>query len=213
MKTAALLFLLPLLFTSSPAAPPVTVTTTLHAAVAALPKAADTPAGYTAAEFTHWTDEDQDGCNTRSEVLLEEATTPPAADPRCVLTGGAWHSYYDKKDHTTATSLAVDHLVPLADAWRSGAAAWSPDERRRFANDTEDPRTLAAITSAEDRLKGDRDPAHWEPSDDGADCRYVAEWTAVKSRWRLTADAAEHKALTTMAAECPEEPLTYTHAR
>ncbi|MFG3256200.1 DUF1524 domain-containing protein [Streptomyces sp. NPDC048172] len=198
----------------APAAPGDSRTVSLSRAVASLPVAGEKPRGFAREKFAHWSDPDQDGCSTRAEVLIEEATTPPAVDGRCTVTGGKWHSYYDKKDHTGAHALAVDHLVPLGEAWESGAGSWKPEEREAYANDVDDPRTLAAVTAAEHRAKGDTsDPARWEPSDDGADCRYVAEWAAVKHRWGLSADKKERAALKNMAAECPPENVTVTKAR
>ncbi|GGX05271.1 HNH endonuclease family protein [Streptomyces chryseus] len=194
------------------AAPGDTVSTTVEQAIEKLPVAAEDSSGYNAAKFRHWTDPDQDGCDTRAEVIIAEATTPPAVDGRCTITGGAWHSYYDKRDHSGAGALDVDHLVPLAEAWRSGASAWTAEERERFANDLGDPRVLAAVTASEKRLKGDRDPARWEPSDDSADCRYIAEWAAVKGRWKLSLDPAELAALRNMVAECPTEEISYEMA-
>ncbi|MBT2400220.1 HNH endonuclease family protein [Streptomyces sp. ISL-100] len=191
------------------AAPGDTVSTTVEKAIENLPVAAEDSAGYSIGKFKHWTDPDQDGCSTRAEVLIAEATTPPAVDRWCTITGGAWHSYYDKKDHSGAGSLDVDHLVPPAEAWRSGAWAWTDEERERYANDMADPRVLAAVTASEKRLKGDRDPARWEPSDDSADCRYIAEWAAVKGRWKLSVDSAELAALQNMVVECPTEEITY----
>ncbi|MBT2489377.1 HNH endonuclease [Streptomyces sp. ISL-96] len=191
------------------AAPGDTVTTTVEKAIENLPVAAEDSAGYNISRFKHWTDPDQDGCSTKAEVLISEATTPPAVDRWCTITGGAWHSYYDKKDHDGAGSLHVDHLVPLAEAWRSGASAWTDEERERYANDMADPRVLAAVSATEKRKKGDRDPARWEPSDDSADCRYIAEWAAVKGRWKLSVDETELAALQNMVVECQTEEITY----
>ncbi|WP_028811713.1 GmrSD restriction endonuclease domain-containing protein [Streptomyces flavidovirens] len=186
-----------------------TVTVTVEKAIENLPVAAEESSGYSAGKFRHWTDPNQDGCDTRAEVLIAEATTPPTVDGWCTITGGAWHSYYDKKDHSGAGALGVDHLVPVAEAWRSGASGWTAEERERFANDMDDPRALVAVTAAEKRRKGDKDPARWEPSDDGADCRYLAEWAAVKARWKLAVDPGELAALRNMVAECPAEEITY----
>ncbi|MFH8371321.1 HNH endonuclease [Streptomyces sp. NPDC018031] len=198
------------------AAPGDTVTTTVARALTLLPVAAEDRTGYHRGLFEHWTDEDQDGCDTRDDVLLAEAVTPPTADAGCrALVGGAWPSYYDKQDHTGSGGLGVDHTVPLAEAWDSGASRWSAEERRAFANDRDDPRVRNAVSAAEVRRKGDRDPARWEPSDDSADCRYIAEWVVVKARYRLSADHAELAVLDNMAAECPDEEMeiTYTIAR
>lgn len=195
------------------AAPGDTVKTTVRQAIARLSRAVEDRTGYTRSKFRHWIDADRDGCDTRAEVLIVEATSPPQVGDRCALTGGAWHSYYDKKDHARASDLGIDHMVPLAEAWDSGADAWSPQERQEYANDLGDPRSLAAVTAAETRAKGDQDPAQWEPSDDGADCRYLAEWVAVKTRWRLTVDTAEVAALSELSSECEDQPLTVERAR
>ncbi|MEU8826511.1 HNH endonuclease family protein [Streptomyces sp. NPDC048636] len=102
---------------------------------------------------------------------------------------------------------------PLAGSWDSGASAWSPAERQAYANDLGDQRTLAAVTARENRSKADQDPAEWLPSDAGAVCRYVTEWTAVKARWGLSADRAEVDALEQLADGCPDTEITVVLAR
>jgi hypothetical protein len=79
-------------------------------------------------------------CNTRAEVLLQEAVTAPAVGPRCVLTGGNWYSSYGNQSFDSARKLDVDHLVPLAEEWDSGASLWTAKEREAYANDLDDPR-------------------------------------------------------------------------
>jgi hypothetical protein len=68
---------------------------------------------------------------------FEEAIVKPKIGPKCKLTGGKWISAYDGKTITNASQLDVDHLVPLAEAWRSGAWKWTPVQRQTFANDLE----------------------------------------------------------------------------
>ncbi|MEU1663537.1 hypothetical protein ABZ547_07975 [Streptomyces sparsogenes] len=87
------------------------VHTTLRQAIAGLPVADEDRTGYERTKFKHWVDADRDGCNTRAEVLIEEALEPPRVDAGCVLTGGAWHSYYDDGDQTNARALDIDHVV------------------------------------------------------------------------------------------------------
>jgi hypothetical protein len=41
-----------------------------------------------------------------------------------------------------------------------------------------------------------------------ARCEYITSWTVVKTRWHLTIDTAEKAALTTIAAQCPNIPVT-----
>ncbi|WFB06212.1 HNH endonuclease family protein [Streptomyces sp. LX-29] len=195
------------------AAPGATVTTTLREAIAALSVADEDRTGYTRDAFRHWVDADRDGCNTRNEVLIEEATVAPAVGGRCVLTGGEWHSYYDDVDQTNASGLDIDHMVPLAEAWDSGASAWSAQERQEYANDLGDPRSLVAVTASENRKKADQDPDEWLPPDDEALCRYVTEWTVVKTRWRLAVDDGEAAALQRLGAGCPDASITVVLAR
>lgn len=200
---------------TSPAAadPGDTVTTTLRQAVADLPVADESRTGYERTKFKHWVDADRDGCNTRMEVLIAEAVVPPTVDSGCAISGGVWHSYYDDADQTVARSLDIDHMVPLAEAWDSGASTWTAAERQDYANDLGDDRSLVAVTARENRQKADQDPATWLPSDAGAVCRYVGEWVAVKTRWGLTVDAGEAAALEQLADGCPDEDLTVVLAR
>jgi hypothetical protein len=190
---------------------PAAGTVRLRAAVAALPVAAENRAGYARAEFPHWSDADGDGCDTREEVLLAEATVPPAVGRNCVLSGGEWFSYYDRRTWTDRGRVDIDHMVPLAEAWDSGAGSWTAGEREAFANDLGDPRALVGVTDSVNRAKSDRDPAGWLPEFDR--CRYVREFVAVKLRWRLTVDRVEKRALTGQAAACPDATFTVRRAR
>lgn len=184
----------------------------LRAAVASLPIADEDRTGYDRALFRHWVDADRDGCTTRAEVLLEEAIEPPTVTGRCTLTGGVWHSWYDNTDVAGPRGLDIDHLVPLAEAWDSGASSWTAARREHYANDLDDPRDLVAVTARSNRQKADQDPTTWLPSDEGVVCRYVADWTTDKLRWSLTVDPAEQQTLTRIAADCPNDPVSYIPA-
>ncbi|MEU1880804.1 HNH endonuclease family protein [Streptosporangium sp. NPDC020072] len=179
----------------------------LHQAVADLPTAVEDRTGYKRSSFRHWIDADRNGCNARAEVLLTEAVTAPTVEPGCRLVGGTWYSYYDDQTVEGSAGLDVDHLVPLAEAWDSGASAWTAQQRQDYANDLADDYHLVAVTARSNRSKADKDPSQWLPPSEGARCRYVAEWTAVKRNWDLTVDEQEKAALTALAAECPDVPL------
>ncbi|MFH8371428.1 HNH endonuclease family protein [Streptomyces sp. NPDC018031] len=187
--------------------------TTLQDAVRSLPVEDENRAGYSRTKFKHWVDADRNGCDSRREVLIQEATVTPAVGARCSLTGGTWYSYYDGAAHTSAQGLDIDHMVPLAEAWDSGASGWSAQDRQDYANDLGDARSLVAVTAHENRSKADQDPAQWLPSNPAALCRYISEWVAVKTRWALSVDSSEALALRDLAAECPTVPLTVPLAR
>lgn len=187
-----------------------TVSQPLRTMVANLPVASEIRTGYNRDLFPHWIDADGDGCNTRYEVLIAEATTNPSVGSGCTLTGGRWFSYYDGAYWTNPSDLDIDHVVALAEAWDSGARSWTTSRRQSYANDMGDVRALIAVTDNVNQSKGDQDPATWVPSREV--CRYIGEWVAVKTRWRLTVDTAEKNALTSRAAGCSNITLTVTHA-
>uniref|UniRef100_UPI0013CE521A HNH endonuclease family protein n=1 Tax=Streptomyces sp. S5 TaxID=1456735 RepID=UPI0013CE521A len=132
--------------------------------------------------------------------------------PRCAITGGTWFSYYDEVTVEEARGLDIDHMVPLAEAWDSGASAWTATRREAYANDQGQPASLVAVTARTNRSKSDQDPAEWLPPAPGALCRYGAEWTATKLRWNLTIDEQEKTALLDIASSCDGTTVTYTPA-
>ncbi len=162
--------------------------------------AEDQIGGYSRNLFKHWIDADKNGCNTRYEVLIAEATVKPKVSAGCYLTGGRWRSSYDGKVFTNPTGLDIDHMVPLAEAWRSGAWAWTAAQRMDFANDLEDSRSLIAVTASLNRSKGDRDVAGWLPP--RAQCNYISNWIAVKWRFDLTVDPNEGEFLQGKITAC-----------
>ena len=161
---------------------------------------ADQIGGYSRNLFKHWIDTDKDGCNTRYEVLIAEAIVKPKVGAGCYLTGGKWRSPYDGKVFTNPTGLDIDHMVPLAEAWRSGAWAWNAAQRMDFANDLEDSRSLLAVTASLNRSKSDRDVAAWLPLK--AQCNYISNWIAVKWRFDLTVDPVEGEFLQNKITTC-----------
>ncbi|MBW5483449.1 HNH endonuclease family protein [Streptomyces bambusae] len=210
--TAAALAVLPL--TLSTPAHAADTTLPLADAVKALPLAAESRDGYQRTSFRHWNSGKipTDGCNTRAEVLLAEARQAPEVLPGCKLAGGLWWSYYDAKWLSPGSALDVDHMVPLAEAWDSGASQWTPERREAYANDLDSERSLVAVSAASNRSKADQDPAEWLPPAVDATCRYVSEWTATKLRWGLALDLAEQEALAQHAEACPTTTVTYERA-
>ncbi|MBZ6142514.1 HNH endonuclease family protein [Streptomyces olivaceus] len=210
--SAALLVALPL---TAPAPAQAAETLSLTEAVAALPIAAESRDGYDRDAFRHWNTgaDPTDGCNTRAEVLIAEAVEAPTVGPKCRLTGGRWFSYYDQVWVTSASSLDIDHMGPLAEAWDSGASTWSAKQREAYANDLGAEASLVAVTARSNRSKSDQDPATWMPPAAEVHCRYVAEWVGTKLRWSLSADEAEVAAMREVAADCPDTVVTYEPAQ
>ena len=156
-------------------------------------------AGYSRERFPHWIGQGG-GCDTR-DVVLKRDGQGVKATADCKITGGTWLSAYDGKSYTDPQQLDVDHMVPLAAAWRSGASKWTDEKRSQFANDLTRPQLLA-VSASSNRSKGDQDPSQWKPPNHDYWCTYAQRWIAVKSYWQLTVTQAEVTALGDMLGTC-----------
>ena len=158
--------------------------------------------GYNRDLFADWYDADRNGCNTRKEVLIAESLDPVQIGSGCTITGGRWFSIYDNVETTDSSKFDIDHMVPLSEAWDSGAWNWNADQRKHFANDLDQPFFLIAVTASSNRSKSDRDPAEWMPPNSGYHCEYVRIWIEIKRAWDLSVDQAEHNYLANKLASC-----------
>jgi len=148
--------------------------------------------GYVRSLFKHWVDGNSNGCDTREEVLIAESLTKAQVDAYgCKVIEGDWLSPYDNVIHTNPSELDIDHMIPLKEAWDSGAWNWTAAQRQSFANDLSDPRPLIAVTAGQNRSKSDKDPSNWIPPRASYTCAYLAEWVAIKSHWKLSMDQSE----------------------
>ncbi len=181
----------------------------LRAAARSLPVAVEQRQGYVRDKFNLWVDADADCQDTRDEVLLTESTARVSGG--CDVSEGRWLSYYDNLAWSDPGDVDIDHVVPLAEAWDSGASRWTPKTRQRYANDLGDSRTLVAVTDNVNQSKGDQDIAEWQP--EFGRCRYVRAWVAVKLRWSLKVDGTEKRAIVRRAGHCRDVVLRYATAR
>jgi hypothetical protein len=162
-------------------------------------KADGSQSGYSRDKFPHWIDQGN-SCNTR-EVVLKRDGTNVVTDSGCAATSGKWVSPYDGATWTAASDVDIDHVVPLADAWRTGASSWTTAQRQAYANDLKDPQ-LIAVTDNVNQEKGDKSPDAWKPPLVSYWCTYAKMWVAVKYKFKLTINSAEKTALTDMLGRC-----------
>ena len=149
--------------------------------------------GYDRALFEHWRDIDGDGCDSRDQVLKRDSISLPQVDPvNCNVIAGDWVSPYDGARWSNPSDIDIDHVVALKEAWDSGAWAWSAAQRKAYANDTSDSRTLLAVTDSVNQSKSDKDPSNWLPPLQSYTCTYLGNWIAVKVRWSLSMDSSEY---------------------
>ncbi|WP_428963185.1 HNH endonuclease family protein [Micromonospora fluostatini] len=154
--------------------------------------------GYSRNRFPHWRKTGKN-CDVRDTVLQRDGSNIQLSD--CNVVGGSWESVYDGRSFTDPSQVDIDHMVPLANAWRSGADEWDDSKRGDFANDLDRPQ-LFAVSASSNRSKGDQDPSQWKPSNQSYWCTYAGHWIEVKHHWELSVTSAEKDALTDMLKGC-----------
>ncbi|GGW75035.1 HNH endonuclease family protein [Streptomyces griseoloalbus] len=184
---------------ASAALPTPVSASTARSYLATLPVRTEDRTGYNRDLFPHWITV-SGACNTRETVLKRDGSNVQT-DSSCYATSGSWYSPYDGATWTAASDVDIDHLVPLAEAWDSGAGAWTTSRRQAFANDLTRPQLLA-VTDNVNQSKGDQDPATWMPSRTAYRCTYVRAWVQVKYYYGLSVDSAEKTALQNHLAGC-----------
>ncbi|KAJ3189949.1 hypothetical protein HDU85_000237 [Gaertneriomyces sp. JEL0708] len=155
--------------------------------------------GYSRDKFPHWIAV-QGACNVRETVLQRDGTNVKVGS-NCAPTAGTWLSPYDGKTWKDAKDIQIDHVIPLSNAWRSGANTWSQEQRRAFANDLTNPQ-LVAVTGTENNSKSDQSPDEWMPTLSSFHCTYARMWVKVKSVYKLSVTAAEKSKLTSVLKSC-----------
>ena len=128
-------------------------------------------APYDRDNWRHWTDADGDCQNARHEVLVAESLVAVTfkTNNECQVVTGEWVGAFTGTTVTDPSSLDIDHFVPLANAWKSGAWAWDEDKKEEYANYLDDPHHLIAVTASANRSKGAWGPERtgnplWSPS-------------------------------------------------
>ncbi len=193
-----------------------------------------TAAGYSAAAFGTWPGV-RNGWTTRNRVLVAQALTTAQGAPADVsvgsgnsVYGGTWQLPYDS-DPTNSTApvtftsttapannVPIDHFVPRANAWISGADSWpslyntgivvsaeSTTQGQQmlydFSNDLSGLELLA-VSESTNSSKGDSPPQNWLPPNEGMYCAYAKMWITVKWQWNLTIVPAEQSELAYLVA-------------
>ena len=149
------------------------------------------------------------GCSTRDDILrlqLRNVVTKVGTNGCVVLAADLDDPYTGERIHYTkadAAQVAVDHVVALAVSWDLGAAGWSAQQRRDFAND---PRNLLATTATANAAKGDRTPSRWRPSTPAGRCLYAQRYIQVSAAYALPITTADRTALLQNLSDCPDNP-------
>ena len=113
----------------------------------------------------------------------------------CFVIKGLWLDPYTDRIITDPSDLDVDHVVPLKEAYLSGAMNWSLQKKRLYANFLENKDHLIAVHRGTNRSKGARDPAQWLPPNSEYRKVYVRIWVEIKKQWGLELDSEEKKVI------------------
>jgi hypothetical protein len=155
--------------------------------------------GYDRAEFPHW-DQGEGGCDVREQVLKRDGKDV-TTNAECAPKSGTWVSPYDGETWHKASDVDIDHMVPLGQAWVSGAKKWTRERREEFANDLVRPQ-LHAVTDNLNQQKSDKAPDAWKPPLVSYWCAYATDWIVVKRNYGLTITVPEKTALESMLGHC-----------
>ena len=165
--------------------------------------------GYSRTAFgPAWADIDQNGCDTRNDMLRRDLTgeTFRPGTRNCIVVTGSLADPYTAQQLTfrkaQGSAIQIDHVVALGDAWQKGAQQWSPAQRLAFAND---PLNLLAVDGPTNQRKGASDAATWLPPNKAHRCRFVARQAAVKSRYGAWVTPAEKSAIDAVLRSCPTQ--------
>lgn len=164
--------------------------------------------GYSREEFPHWAAdaeehgwrEPDESCDVRDAALIRDGRGVEI-DEDCGFTAGEWLDPYTGQTLADSSEVDIDHVVPLANAWRSGANEWSTGERESYANGSYE---VLSVDDGANQAKGDKGPEAWRPPNADYHCEYAYRWIAVKTSWSMTVSAAEKAALEEMLGTCPE---------
>ena len=167
----------------------------------------DAPAYDRSAYGQSWADTNHNGCDTRNDILARDLARPtfkPGTRDCVVLSGTLAEPYTGatiefRKGEKTSSLVQIDHVVALADAWRSGAWRWDAQRRLEFAND---PQNLLAVDGQANEDKSASSADQWLPPNKAFRCDYVKRQIAVKSAYGLSVTRAEQDAMAEQLSIC-----------
>lgn len=179
---------------------------TLDALVLADPLSMD---GYTEGVYAPGPDAEEAGwppptllarnCDVTSATLARDGSDV-MADEQCIITTGVWSDPFTRGQITDPGTIAAVYVVPSAEVWRSGGAAWT-DEQAGIYGSTQE----ALVAGIDPQARGDKGPDQWRPEDAGTWCPYAIRWIGVKNEFGLTLSSEEEReTLREMLSTCED---------
>jgi hypothetical protein len=157
-----------------------------------------------------WVDVDRNGCDTRNDILARDLINLTFDGSTCTVLTGTLNDPFTgtvigfTRGQATSSDVQIDHVVALLNAWESGAAQLTQQQRVAFAND---PINLLAVDGPSNSSKGAGDAATWLPSNKAFRCDYVTAQTQVKAKYGLSMTQTESDTIRTILSNCGNVPL------
>ncbi|MCB1880150.1 MAG: HNH endonuclease [Gammaproteobacteria bacterium] len=160
-----------------------------------------TASAYDRADYPHWSDLDDDGLDTREEILVRDSLIDVTYNENGKkVESGLWVCRYTGQVIRDPSALDVDHLVALGEIDAAGANLWPEDQREAFAND---PDNLVAVAAGSNRSKRDKDAYLWLPPNIANCSWYLDARAAVWEKYGIEIDGDELKSVKFFSEKCP----------
>ncbi|MDT0466086.1 HNH endonuclease family protein [Streptomyces gibsoniae] len=133
------------------------------------------------------------GCDTRNDLLKRDGQSVRfRSGSNCVVASMTLHDPYTTKTiewtKSRATTVQIDHVMPLSYDWQMGASRWTKDKREDIAND---PLNLIPVDGPTNGAKSDSGPATWLPPNKQIRCSYSVRVAQVSLKYELPVTAAD----------------------
>ena len=142
-------------------------------------------------EWPHWIDADDDGEDTRQEILERDSLIPVTRSGDRISTG-LWVCLYTGRVVRDAGRIDVDHIVALKEAHNFGGFEWDIDKRRQLAND---PENLLSVYRSANRAKSATNSYEGMPPNIAHWSRYLILREQIIHKYGLTQSDAELNAV------------------
>lgn len=156
---------------------------------------------YDREDYPHWVDLDNDGQDTREEILIRDSLIDVTFRADGKVDSGLWVCPYTGRLSKVPGDLDVDHLVALGEIDAAGGHTWPLERRTAFAND---PSNLISVYKGSNRSKGDKDAYLWLPPNIANCSWYLNARAAVWIKYGIEVDDEERKSAAFFKDKCPK---------
>ena len=130
--------------------------------------------------------------STRAKVLIRDTLVPVTMkENNCTVATGKWNDHYTMDTFKDAQDIQIDHMVPMKNAYVSGAYKWTYLQRCLYGNYMGYKNHLIPIFGEENNQKSDHTPIDYMPPNDTYKCTYLKDWLFIKGLWGLTMSVEE----------------------